>query len=263
MPRRRPPTAQSTTTTVQPATTTQPTTTTQPVDAGTLAFCDAVVAAETSFSRGPDIDFANSHVRADHRRGRRTRAALEPLLAAASAAAPAGIAPDVETVVTGIRSSLDAGDDLASDPDYRAADERVDVFVADSCGYDTIAVSGVDYAFSGLPASLPAGRTTFAFTNNGAEIHEMVVFRINDDVIETVDELLALPEEEALSKVQFAGATFGVQGETDIETFELTPGRYVALCFVPVGTTDMVVDESVEPGPPHFSEGMKATFTVI
>jgi hypothetical protein len=185
------------------------------------------------------------------------------LLAAAAAAAPAGIAPDVETVVTLIRSNIESGEDLASNADYRAADERVDVFIADSCGYDTIAVSGLEYSFAGLPASLPSGRTTFVFTNDGAEIHEMVVFRINDDVTETVDELLALPEDEALSKVQFAGATFGVQGETDTETFELTPGRYVALCFVPVGTTDVVVDENAEPGPPHFTEGMKATFTVI
>ena len=91
------------------------------------------------------------------------------------------IAADVETVVTAIRSSLESGEDLTSDAVYHAADEAVDVFVADSCGYDTVAVSAVEYTFASLPTSLPAGRTTFAFTNNGAEIHEMVVFRINDE----------------------------------------------------------------------------------
>ena len=120
-------------------------------------------------------------------------------------------------------------------------------------------------AFQGLPSSLPAGRTTFAFTNSGAEIHEMVVFRINDGVTETIDELLALPEEEALAKVQFAGSTFAAQGVTDIETLELTRGKYVALCFVPVGTTEVETDDgNDEPlGPPHFTEGMQAAFTVI
>ena len=66
------------------------------------------------------------------------------------------------------------------------------------------------------------------------------------------------------SKVQLIGSAFGAQGETDTETFELTPGRYVALCFVPVGTTDAATldDGSEPPGPPHFAVGMQAEFTV-
>ena len=93
----------------------------------------------------------------------------------------------------------------------------------------------------------------------------MVMFRINDDVTETVDRAArALPEDEALAKVEFAGSMFGAQGETDIETLELRAGRYVALCFVPVGTTEVESPEgNDEPlGPPHFTEGMQATFTV-
>ncbi len=162
-----------------------------------------------------------------------------------------------------VRSSLATAEDVASDPDYRAADERVDVFIADSCGYDTIEVSAVEYTFENLPTSVPAGRTSFVFTNNGAEIHEMVVFRIDDDVTETIGEILAL-EDDASSKVQFIGSTVGAQGETDTETLELTPGRYAALCFIPVGTTDATnVGESEEPpGPPHFTAGMQAEFTV-
>jgi hypothetical protein len=190
-------------------------------------------------------------------------ATLDPLLSASVAAAPAAIAPDVATVVEFIRSSLATGADVTSDPDYRVADERVDVFVAGSCGSDTIEVSGVEYAFENLPTSLAAGRTSFVFTNHGEEIHEMVVFRFDDDVTETIDEILAL-EDDASSKVQFIGSTFGAQGETDTETFDLTPGRYAALCFIPVGTTDATnIDESAEPpGPPHFAVGMQAEFTV-
>ena len=38
----------------------------------------------------------------------------------------------------------------------------------------------------------------------------------------------------------------------------------MALCFVPVGTTEVETDDgNAEPlGPPHFTEGMQATFTV-
>ena len=222
------------------------------------------MAAQTAYNRGPVIDFANSTAEEIAAAVAANNAEVEPLLADASATAPTAIAADVETVVTAIRSSLESGEDLTSDVTYQAADEVVDVFVAGSCGYDTIPVSAVEYAFVGLPATVPAGRTTFAFTNNGAEIHEMVVFRINDDVTETIDELLALPEDEALAKVQFVGSTFATQGATDIETLELTPGKYVALCFVPVGTTEVEpADGNAEPlGPPHFTEGMQATFTV-
>ena len=237
---------------------------TQPTDAGTVAFCDAVVTAESTFNRGPLVDFATATPEEITAAIEAHEAALEPLLAAAAAAAPAGIAPDVATVVDFVRSNLATGEDVASNPDFRAADERVDGFVADSCGYLRVEVSGVEYSFENLPSSLPAGRTTFVFTNNGAEIHEMVVFRINDGVTETIDELLALPDDGAFTKVTFAGAMFGVQGETDIETFELTPGRHVALCFVPTGTIEVETDESevTEPGPPHFTAGMQAEFTV-
>jgi hypothetical protein len=222
------------------------------------------VAAETTFTRGPVVDFATATPEEIDAAVAEHEATLDSLLGATAAASPSGIAPDVATVVDFVRSSLASGEDVASDPDYRAADERVDVFVADSCGYRTVEVSAVDYSFDTIPTSLPTGRTTFVFTNNGAEIHEMVVFRINDGVTETVDELLALPEDEAFEKVTFTGATFGVQRETDTETFELTPGRYVALCFVPIGTTAVEPDDGdvAEPGPPHFTEGMQAEFTV-
>ncbi len=67
------------------------------------------MAAETTFDRGPDIDFANSTSEQIAAAVEAHNAALEPLLAEASATAPAAIASDVETVVAVIRSSLDVG----------------------------------------------------------------------------------------------------------------------------------------------------------
>ncbi len=246
-----------------PASTAAPTTTGPAIDAATQAFCDAFVTAETTFVRGPDVDVATATAEEIAAATAAHATALDPLLSASVAAAPAAIAPDVTTVTDLVRSSLATAADVASDPDYRAADERVDVFIADSCGYDTIAVSAVEYAFENLPTSVAAGRTSFVFTNNGAEIHEMVVFRIDDDVTETIGEILAL-EDDASSKVQFIGSTVGAQGETDTETLELIPGRYAALCFIPVGTTDATSSGEGEepPGPPHFAVGMTAEFTV-
>ena len=187
-----------------------------------------MVGVQTTFTKGPAVDFATATTDEIAAAVDEHAASVDPLLDEAIEVAPASIASDVETVVGFIRSSLASGADVTRDPEYRAADERVDLFIADSCGYDTIDVSAVEYSFENLPTALPAGRTAFSFTNDGEEIHEMVVFRIDDEATETVEELLALPEDEVFSKIELIGATFSVQGETDTETFELTPGRYVA-----------------------------------
>ena len=57
----------------------------------------------------------------------------------------------------------------------------------------TIDVGGVEYAFTGLPTSVPVG-TELTFTNNGAEIHEIVLNRVADGVTESFEELMALNE---------------------------------------------------------------------
>ncbi len=260
--RRRTPT--STESTDAPETTGAPETTAASTEADAAAFCDAALDAEGTAMQGPDVDFETATPEEIAAATEEFATELEPKLDAALETAPDEIASEVETLVGLVREGLESGDDTSSDPEYMAADESIDVYVAESCGYDTIDVSAVEYAFQNLPSTLPAGRTAFAFTNEGEEIHEMVLFRINDDVTETIEELLALPEEEALGKVVFAGVTFSAQGGTDTETIELAPGRYGAVCFIPVGTMDMTALQSEEEpsGPPHFTAGMQAEFTV-
>ena len=67
-----------------------------------------------------------------------------------------------------------------------------------------IAVTAQDYHFEGLPSSVPAG-TSLTLTNAGHEVHELLVVRKNDGVTESFDELLALPQEEALQKAHGRG----------------------------------------------------------
>ncbi len=46
-----------------------------------------------------------------------------------------------------------------------------------------VAVHATDYAYQGVPGTLPAGETRFSFTNDSkAESHELSLFRINDGV---------------------------------------------------------------------------------
>jgi hypothetical protein len=87
------------------------------------------------------------------------------------------------------------------------------------------------------------------------EPHELVLFRVNDGVTETIEELLALPEEEAFSKVTPAGVVFAdAPGSEAATMLDLEPGRYAAVCFIPIG--------GGEDGPPHFTGGMVAELQV-
>jgi plastocyanin len=132
-----------------------------------------------------------------------------------------------------------------------------------------VTVVGVDYAFEEMPDSVTAG-TTLGFRNDGAELHEMLVFRKNDDVPQSFEELLALPEDEALQFVTEKGVAFAEPGQAAAETVTVDEaGDYLMVCFIPVGTTTMPSTDpgasgepSLPSGPPHVAEGMFKTFTV-
>jgi plastocyanin len=126
-----------------------------------------------------------------------------------------------------------------------------------------IEVTGVEYAFQGVPATAASG-TTFTFRNDGSELHEMVVFRKNPGVTQTFEELLALPEAEAFALVTPVGGTMTAPGSTAPTTVTVTePGEHLMVCFVPVGTTSASIDPSSPPtGEPHFTRGMLAEFDV-
>jgi plastocyanin len=148
----------------------------------------------------------------------------------------------------------------------------------------TLDVGGVEYAFTNLPTSVPVG-TSLTFTNNGAEVHEMVLVRIADGVTESLEELLAMdaegrdPMEEGLVEMVGDMPLFAAPGTTAEGTLTLeSEGRHVVLCFIPQGLTDMSVLEQLGPeanpedmppevqaimaNPPHFALGMIQEFTV-
>ena len=156
-------------------------------------------------------------------------------------------------------------------------------------------VGGVEYAFTRLPTSVPAG-TTLTFTNEGAEIHEIVVNRLADGVTETFEELMALNDSGVdLAAEGYIDTDFGdpmllaVPGQTAEGSITLEQeGRYVALCFIPSGLematlVELGVDPSdlgpdadsstmpedvqqfldeVMGNPPHMAQGMIQEFTV-
>jgi uncharacterized cupredoxin-like copper-binding protein len=130
-----------------------------------------------------------------------------------------------------------------------------------NCGWESIAVTATNYAFDGLPAEVEAGVTSFELTNDGQDVHELLLVRKNDGVTQSAEELLALPEDEAMSLTTMVGSpAFAPPGEEGHMVVDLEPGAYVAACFIPMGMTS--TDGPPPEGPPHAMQGMVTEFTV-
>ncbi|CAN5705340.1 hypothetical protein BH18ACT6_BH18ACT6_22500 [soil metagenome] len=132
----------------------------------------------------------------------------------------------------------------------------------------TIEVTGTDDAFEGVPALVAPG-AEFTFTNGGEEVHEMIILQVVEGETRTLEEILALPEEESDALVaQFmgvlidtpSGETFNPEGESTTITVT-EPGRYAVVCFLPQGLdeetfeTAMAEADPNAEGPPPFPEG--------
>lgn len=123
-----------------------------------------------------------------------------------------------------------------------------------TCDFESVSVRGVDYAFEGVPETMTAGTVAVEFENaSEEEEHEMVVFKKNDPS-QSTEELFAMPEEEAMGLITFAGFAFATPGGTSSTLLNLESGSYTMVCFIPVGGED--------DGPPHFTQGMTTEFTV-
>jgi uncharacterized cupredoxin-like copper-binding protein len=221
------------------------------------AFCEASVDVEAGFfSMGPqDPSTPPEEQQAALEEFART---MEPLLAEAEETAPEEIADDVTTATGIVRQALSGDPAALEGQEYMDADNAIDEYMLAECGYEQLEATGVNYEYEGLPETLGAGTVAVTFTNEGEELHEIGMARINDDVTLPVEQVLALPEQELFGSIQFTGAAFAAPGESDTVFLRLEPGRYGVACFIPQGTTH----ETEGTGPPHFTLGMFAEMTV-
>jgi hypothetical protein len=144
-------------------------------------------------------------------------------------------------------------------------------------------ISARDYAYDGVPATIASG-TPIALTNSSTrEAHELTAFRLPEGEARPVKELVALPPEE-LGALLLGAPTLALvaepsaNGEVVLGDGALhEPGRYLFVCFIPVGAKpDEVLaamqkaaaDPSagppqIEGGPPHMTAGMIAEVEVV
>ena len=118
---------------------------------------------------------------------------------------------------------------------------------------NVITVIARDFAFE-LPASIPAGLTTFHLLNKGKQEHHMSVFRLDSGktVAEGIKALADAGQGPRPAWLHSTGGPQAAMAHADANaTLVLEPGNYLAFCEVP-GPDPM----------PHFMKGMAKGFTV-
>ena len=221
-------------------------------------FCEASVDLEAAFSMGPGAD-ETAPPEEQQAALAEFGATVEPLLADVEETAPEQISGTVTSATGIVREALSGGDpSTLQGPEFQQADDEIDEYMLAECGYEQLEATGVDFEYEGLPDTVPGGVVAVTFSNEGEEVHEIGIARINDDVTMPVEEVLAQPEEQVFSMIQLTGVTFAAPGQSETTFLRMEPGRYGAACFVPEGTTH----DTEGSGPPHFTLGMVAEFTV-
>ena len=164
--------------------------------------------------------------------------------------------------------------DVATETDMTSDDSTT---TAASGEADVIDVTAADFAFAGIPDTVPAGSRFSLTTAAGAEPHEMVVMKVPDGETRSIEDLVALPMEEL--EAIFAGdpvmVLISMPGTTDTpgvvfpegaQPTVTEPGRYIVICSFPEGTTPEDIENAQGPlegpGTPHFVLGMTGEFTV-
>lgn len=183
------------------------------------------------------------------------------------------------TLILGVAACGD-DDDSGASPPIDAADAGAGIGdeAAGAATGETIEVELRDFEFAGLPESVPVGTKLTVVNTSPHELHEIVVFRLADDEDRSLDELLALPDEEAdelfvgMPEMVLVAAPGGDQIDVHGNGVLSTAGRFIVLCGIPTGADPEAYLAAAEGGddgppevaggPPHFMNGMVAELRV-
>lgn len=189
------------------------------------------------------------------------------------AAAPAEIKAEVDLAAGRLLDTTE-GDVVAffnafADDAVEAAIEVIDAFEEERCGIphsetenpvapgtsheiesdaQRVDVTAVDFDFQ-FEGPIEAGRTSFVLDNQGSQAHFLLIVKLADGL----DLQTALEAEDDSSFVGIWESGMAASGGTDEEvvTFDLEPGNYGMLCWLPGAD-----------GVPHVFQGMAVPFTV-
>lgn len=140
-----------------------------------------------------------------------------------------------------------------------------------------------DYAFDRVPRTITAGSPIEITNTSAKEAHELTAFRLPEGETRPLSELRGLPPDELGKLISGAPALAlvarpGADGDVVLGDGALhEPGRYLFVCFIPIGAKpDDVLTAmekaaadpnagppQIEGGPPHMTAGMIADVEVV
>jgi hypothetical protein len=180
----------------------------------------------------------------------------------------------IPLIVLLVAVSASCGDDA----DDASSDGRAETTIGGPGDGAAVDVVAVDYGYEGLPEQIEVGATLHLRNASAREAHELVAVALPAGEQRSVEDILALPEDEL--GALFAGEPAMVliappqaDGFAVIGDGMLTErGRYLLFCAIPTGADPeeflAAAQEAqdgppdVEGGPPHFTQGMYAELRV-
>jgi hypothetical protein len=157
-------------------------------------------------------------------------------------------------VALGAVAALASGCGSSSKPSSNASTTTV------PSGPAPITITAGDYAFQGVPKTMTAGIQHVTFVNRGQVDHEMAFVKVTPGTKPKSLFAALLKTFQGGPTPAYALEANGVlntpAGQTNVTSFNLTPGHYIALC------TDTGIAGSKQDGPPHFARGMYKQITV-
>jgi hypothetical protein len=114
-----------------------------------------------------------------------------------------------------------------------------------------VTISLVDYNFA-VKGNLTAGKHTIKIENNGPQVHEIEIIRLAPGkTMKDLGDWMAKPDGPPPANA-IGGLAATLKGGSAFYNVELTPGKYVMICFVP----------DAKDGKPHMEHGMVKEFEV-
>ena len=194
---------------------------------------------------------------------RRTPRAVASVLVVATFALGACGGDDGGSDATASASASEEADDTTETTEAEAEGVCAELPPAETPaeGATRTAVVGEDYEFFAAEALALGGQQAVSFINEGEELHELNIVRIAPEETRPVEQIIQESAGSDAPPATITPVAMGIAcpGERTVFNIDLsTPGRYAAVCFIPVGTTATEEGD----GPPHAAEGMFAEFTV-
>lgn len=219
-------------------------------------FCDAKLAIDAAFLGGGPPEEEEGATPDPEAIGENLDQTFSALYADLAEAAPEEVAEDVDALVGQLDAAIEEGnEEFFLAPDFAGAEAVVDEYLLENCDYQELSATAADFEFNDLDMRIDPGPTAITLTNEGEEFHEILLLRINDDVDLSPEEIVALPEEEAMSKVSPpAAVVLTVPDQQATSFYELEEGRYAVVCFISKDSTEE--NDFQGEGPPHVTEGM-------